>query len=277
MPSSGMKIIFSRKGFDSAAGGVPSPIVDGRPISLPIPTKMPSPLRFADLPVELPQLVADLSNGRVDTNRTCHLDPDIDAMLLTRKPGWRGALGQDGAAQGHLTKQRIEADDLFLFWGLFRPAAKRSGRWAYIGPREHRIFGWLHVGEVLPLGTDGSHALQRYPWLDQHPHVRPGWGVNNTLYVASEGFPLQSRALPGFGVLRRGWRLTRTGSPHPSEWSAPAWLNPRVGGTGMSYHPPERWAGDCVRTAARGQEFVADASGRGDVAAWLGDLFSEVE
>ena len=33
-----MKLIFSRKGFDSSAGGIPSPILpDGRMISLPIP------------------------------------------------------------------------------------------------------------------------------------------------------------------------------------------------------------------------------------------------
>ena len=32
-----MRIVFSRKGFDSAAGGGPSPIVGGRPLSLPIP------------------------------------------------------------------------------------------------------------------------------------------------------------------------------------------------------------------------------------------------
>ena len=33
----GMKIILSRKGFDSSSGGGPSPIVDGRCLSLPIP------------------------------------------------------------------------------------------------------------------------------------------------------------------------------------------------------------------------------------------------
>jgi hypothetical protein len=33
-----MKIIFSRKGFDTTFGGVPSPIIHGVPYSLPIPT-----------------------------------------------------------------------------------------------------------------------------------------------------------------------------------------------------------------------------------------------
>lgn len=272
-----MKVIFSRKGFDSATGGVPSPIIDGRPVSLPIPTKMPSPLRFADLAEDLPALVADLSRGRVDANRTCHLDPDIDSTLLSRKPGWRGTLGQDGAAQGHLTKQRVQPGDLFLFWGLFRAVEKHTGKWRYTGAPEHRIFGWLHIDEIVALGPDGTHALQRFPWLDQHPHARHGWGTNNTLYVASEGFSVQSRAIPGFGVLQQGRRLSRMGSLRPSEWSTPAWLNPKTGGTGMSYNPIDRWAEDRLRTAARGQEFVADIGERADAAAWLGDLFSEVE
>ena len=272
-----MRVIFSRKGFDSAAGGVPSPIIDGRPVSLPIPTKMPSPLRFIDLASDLPTIIADLSRGRVDSSRSCHLDPDIDPTHCPRKPGWRGALGQDGAAQGHLAKQQVEPGDLFLFWGLFRPAEKQADKWRYVGLAEHRIFGWLHVGEVIALGADGSHALRRFPWLDKHPHVRAGWGASNTLYVASERFSIRSRPIPGFGVFRAGLRLTRAGSPRPSEWATPAWLNPRSGGTGMSYHPIERWATNSVRTAARGQEFVADISGRADAVAWLDEIFREVE
>jgi hypothetical protein len=237
---------------------------------------MPSPLRFKDLTADLPRLVADLSRGRVDCSRTCHLDPDIDKGHLPRKSGWRGALGQVGAAQGHLARQGILPGDLFVFWGLFRPAKKQAGKWTYVGAAEHRIFGWLHIGKIVALGPDGRHALQQFPWLDQHPHVRDGWGANNTLYIASEGFLVQSRNLPGYGVFRKGRRLTRVGTLRPSEWSAPAWLNPRLGGTGMSFHPIERWTSDWVRTAARGQEFVADIGSRSDAAAWLSDLFDEV-
>jgi hypothetical protein len=272
-----MKVIFSRKGFDSAAGGVPSPIVAGRPVSLPIPTKMPSPLRFADLAGELPALVADLTKGKVAPDRNCHLDPDIDVAQCPRKPGWRGALGQDGAAQSHLRNQRVVPGDLFLFWGLFRPVEQHLSQWRYSGEPEHRIFGWLHIGEIVALGPDGAHALQRFPWLDQHPHVRPGWGKNNTLYIASEGFSTRSRTVPGYGVLRQGRRLTRDTGTQTSEWSAPRWLNPITGGTGMSYNPVDRWAEDRVRTAARGQEFVADVGDRVDALTWLDELFSEVE
>jgi len=33
-----MKLILSRKHSDSSAGGCPSPLIDGRPVSLPIPS-----------------------------------------------------------------------------------------------------------------------------------------------------------------------------------------------------------------------------------------------
>ena len=44
----------------------------------------------------------------------------------------------------------------------------------------------------------------------------------------------------------------------------------------MSYNPIDRWNKDGVRTAARGQEFVADVGDRADAAAWVGELFGEV-
>ncbi|MBA3801209.1 MAG: hypothetical protein H0X18_19410 [Geodermatophilaceae bacterium] len=44
-----MKLILSRKGFDSAAGGCPSPILeDGSMLSLPIPDRT-SPIRYRDI------------------------------------------------------------------------------------------------------------------------------------------------------------------------------------------------------------------------------------
>ena len=44
------RIILSRKGFDSSAGGVASPIFkDGSIFSIPIPQKSPSPTKYKDL------------------------------------------------------------------------------------------------------------------------------------------------------------------------------------------------------------------------------------
>ena len=104
-----MRIIFSRKGFDSSAGGVPSPIIGGRPHSLPIPTRMPTVTRFRDLGNGTAALVDDLTNGRLSSDQPCHLDPDLDAGALSRPPGWRGALGQVSAAQSHLLNVLIQA------------------------------------------------------------------------------------------------------------------------------------------------------------------------
>jgi hypothetical protein len=272
-----MKIIFSRKGVDSASGRCASALVDGRPVSLPIPTSMPTVTRYADLSEPAPTMAYDLSQGRLAYDQPCHLDPDIDRHALkgTRPAGWRGALGQVSAALVHLRNMRVGCDDVFLFWGLFRVCERHSTGWKYVGPRRHLIFGWLQVDEVLDLGSDGSRALSRYPWLAQHPHARPGWTVNNAIFVGREFLSIGNGAIPGYGVWNRPIMLTAEGAASASVWDVPRWLDPICGGVGMSYHPHNRWLGNgCVRATARGQEFVADAGDRADARQWLLSLFS---
>jgi hypothetical protein len=271
-----LKIIFSRKGFDSAAGGCPSPIIDGQPVSLPIPSRMPTPTRFGDVHGPYGQLVVDLTRGRLTPNDWCHLDPDINPASLPRQPRWRGAFGQTRAAQGHLANQGVQPGDLFVFWGLFRPVA-HTGRWHFVGMPEHRVWGWLQIGEIVELGVDGSHAVAERPWLKDHPHARAGWCAPNVLYVASDELTLGVRALsmPGAGVLRRGYRLTAGGTTL-STWRVPDWLNPLPGGSGMTYHPLPRWSQEgTVQSAARGQEFVAVLPDDGPAIAWLTALLDE--
>jgi len=268
-----MKLILSRKGFDSSAGGVPSPLIDGRPISLPIPTGMPTPTRFCDLGNEFAELVTDLTRGRIKADRPCHVDPDLGAKALVRVPGWRGALGQVSAAQSHLSNNGVGVGDVFLFWGLFRSAARSpGGTWTYNGDSEHRLFGWLQIDEVLMVGEDPLPALDRHPWLRSHPHLAPGWPSNNTVYVAREKLTLPDGIanLPGYGLLKRGYRFTASASRQPSLWAVPSWLDPGRGGTGLTYHPSARWNHDgTLHSAARGQEFVADIGSRQDAIEWL--------
>jgi hypothetical protein len=234
---------------------------------------MPTPTRYSDLSGGIAEFVSGLTGGRIAGDRPCHLDPDVDAGSLTRQPGWRGAFGQVSAAQSHLANSGVGPGDVFLFWGLYRPAVRsESGSWVFAGKVEHRLFGWLQVDEVLAVGEDPSSALRRYSWLKSHPHLANGWSTNNTVYVARErlAFPGQVVALPGFGVLTRGLRLTAPSSTQPSLWAAPPWLDPLKGGTGMTYHPAERWNPDgTLRSAARGQEFVADIGERQDAVDWL--------
>lgn len=182
-------------------------------------------------------------------------------------------------AQTHLANNAIEPGDLFLFWGLFRTAVRSgAGRWHFTGPAEHRIFGWLQIDEILTVGEDPTPALTKHPWLASHPHLATGWNKNNAVYVARNELALPGvrTSLPGYGLFRTGVRLTATSSPQPSTWTVPAWLNPRTGGTGLTYHPLERWSADGdsrLRAAARGQEFIADVGRRTDTLDGLAQLF----
>lgn len=103
-----MKLILSRKGFDSGAGGVPSPILpDGRLLALPIPDAA-STIRYGDIAIDddsLDSLVTPLTRGRIRADDGAHLDPDLIAGMLPRAPGWRPLFGQSGQAQGHLRNQ----------------------------------------------------------------------------------------------------------------------------------------------------------------------------
>ncbi|WP_428486861.1 hypothetical protein [Rhodopila sp.] len=272
-----MRLIFSRKGFDGTAGGCASPIVDDRPVSLPIPTRSPTSTCYGDLLGAYGDLVQDLTSGRITRCSPCHLDPDIRVGCLPRLPGWRGCLGQVGAARSHLVRQGVGPGDLFLFWGRFRPARRISGRWTFHGLTQHRIFGWLQVGEVIELGPDGAWVTTRYPWLSSHPHARAGWPASNGLYVGAETLdaPGVHAGLPGWGTFARGYGLTAPNA-NPSVWSVPKWLNPAVGGAGMTYHASQRWHADgTVKTVAQGQEFVSTVDGSPEVSDWLVKLFED--
>jgi hypothetical protein len=101
-----MRVILSRKGLDSAAVGMPSPIIDGRPVPVPIPgRRSPSMVTYGDL--GLSKLVEPLSRGRLTAASLCHLDPYLDPDRLPRRAGWRGAFGQCGAAQTHLERMEV--------------------------------------------------------------------------------------------------------------------------------------------------------------------------
>jgi Nucleotide modification associated domain 3 len=135
-----MRVIFSRKGFDSASGKAPSPIIEGEPISLPIPTKRRSETSYRLAGVG--KIVEHVTNGRIGADDLCHEDPVFF--------NGRWAFGQTGAAQSHLERNGVGVGDVFLFFGLF---ASRDGR-----DRHHRIFGYLQVDEVRRLGCRASKS-----------------------------------------------------------------------------------------------------------------------
>ena len=87
-----MKLILSRKGFDSSLGGCASPIFeDDTFVSLPIPEES-GRLRFSDIAgkLRIGSIVEDLTGSRNKSFKASdhvHLDPDLRFESLPRKPG----------------------------------------------------------------------------------------------------------------------------------------------------------------------------------------------
>ena len=238
-----MRIIFSRKGFDSAAGGGPSPIIDGRPISLPIPSGGHSRTSYGDL--GLGKHANRASRGKLRAGDLCHHDP----MFLE---GGTCHFGQCSAAQTHLQNQGVREGDTFLFFGLFRDEET--------GEPHHRIFGYLEVEEMVELSRGASLSLVDLG----HPHALGMHAKNDCIYSGPGATAKCASA---------ALRLTVEGGP-PSLWNRPAWLKPG----GLSYHDrADRWLrGGGLRSVARGQEFVADIGRRKAPREWLAGILDEI-
>lgn len=279
-----MRIILSRKGFDSSSGGCPSPILpDGRMLSLPIPD-VRSKIRYRDLQLEginSSRLVSQLTRTKIKGSCGAHIDPDLNAGHLPRLAGWRPVLGQHGSAQGHLQNQGVESGDLFLFFGLFREAEISNRRWRFVpGSRpRHIIWGWLQIDEVLQVD---SMATASYPWLNYHPHLHGEADMSNTLYLARDYLSLPGlNQIPGSGSFERigsGLQLTQISSDKPSQWQLPEWFYPE-GRQPLSYHAKaERWqqgeAHCFLNAVARGQEFVLLADQYPESIDWLRELLT---
>ena len=237
-----MRIILSRKGFDSASGGGPSPIIGGRPLSLPIPAGAGSRTTFGDL--GLGAHAAKASRGRLGADDLCHHDP----MFLSDRTC---LFGQCGAAQTHLSNRGVGVGDVFLFFGLFREDG---------GDPHHRIFGYLEVGEVIDLTGEVPDRLIEHG----HPHALAMHASNDTIYSG-----------PGEEARRASdaLRLTAAGAS-PSVWERPPWM----ARGGLSYHDrADRWLrGGRLKSVARGQEFVADIGRRKAPREWLARVLDEI-
>lgn len=253
-----MKIILSRKGFDSKYGGQPSPILpDGTLLSLPIPIDHEQhsyiSLRYGnktyfDIITELKQKPAAFKK------QTCHLDPDIRRKIISSKNQQRSLIfGQSDAAQSHLQKQGVTTGDIFLFFGWFRQTTFINNKLCYVpgAPDQHIIFGYLQIGEIYTNGSPlPKHVLH-------HPHAGSFYQQKklNCLYVASPQLSLHKK-LPGAGILAHHAKrvLTKPGFTR-SRWHLPDYLR----GATITYHK-NAFKEDHFKSVDIGQEFVIDAN-----------------
>lgn len=197
-----VNIIFSRKGFDSTAGGFPSLIFpDNTLFSIPIPSNSSHcdysrlAYKFGEEPIQ--SILNQVTEKRVFSNdkrhdcdyaqaeQGCHHDP----MYL--KESNRLVLGQTERSESHLRNQGVTAGDVFLFYGWFRRVARTGGRWNYVdgAPDVHLIWSWMTVGSACKLDTqeDIISALADCPDLSAHPHLAADWNVlPNSVYVSGE-------------------------------------------------------------------------------------------
>ena len=290
-----MKLILSRKGFDSSSGGCPSPIFpDGTMFSLPIPVASDK-ITYGELrhyserlgEVDIGEVVTDLTCRRYPDNQigaghSAHLDPDINFHAYPRQEGWRGLFGQAGGTETHLVNEEVKEDDLFLFFGLFREVEEQDGCWRFVPsakPR-HILWGWLHIGELYE--QVGETGIPELAWASHHPHLQYG-GEKNTIYVASEKLKIGNRfAAPGAGVFPKlHERLTLTEPGRSSSyWRFPGFFYPD-GKTPMSWQGGtknwKRGSGYAyLQSVGRGQEFVLNLDEYPEVKGWARDLIRDL-
>lgn len=145
-----MKVVLSRKGMDSRAGGIPSPILpDGTLLSLPIPNEK-SGVPYGDLVYKgrTYQQIIQQIHPTFDFQKHpfCHLDPDIYGVLKNTHAGWKPAFGQYEIPARHLDGQGVDVGDVFLFYGMFRQTEKLpDGTLHFVkgAPIQHIIYGYI--------------------------------------------------------------------------------------------------------------------------------------
>ena len=282
------RIIISRKGFDSASGGCPSPIFpDGTMYSLPVPGfDEEKPIRYRDLyhdHINIGQVVEDLTRGRHPARHLAGLDPDIRLDAVHRSEGWRGLFGQVGPSQTHLANQSVQDGDVFLFFGLFRRVEEIRTGWHFIrgAPNLHVLWGWLQIEKVRKVEEIRHH--KDFEWATYHCQFRWYGDPRNTIYIATDRLNLNDTDIAaGAGVFPKVHErlvLTQEGRP-VSNWRLPRFFYPGGGKTPLTYHPDlKRWGHDqnhaYLRSAGRGQEFVLHCDEYPEAVEWLSGLVRE--
>ena len=265
-----MKIILSRKGLDSSAGGKPSPILEnGQIFSIPIPTTdTNSPHRYGDVvinDINASDMLSLVGTKKLHANTNCHFDP----MLKFNT----GLFGQAGNAQRELDNLGVGKGDLFLFFGWFRSfySCKKADY--------HHIFGWLQVDQVIR----GTKQIRKFckDLEIAHPHAcldetRFNY---NTLFVSHpkstlEFLDLNIRGHGLFAQTNHKLILTEHGRTRsnwhmPEKYFSPS-LNPKLFETRLRW-TPEKY--NRIKCAGYGQEFVIDTLKNPSVKDWARDLF----
>lgn len=260
-----MKIILSRKGFDSAYGGYPSPILpDGKLVSLPIPSsdvvkysdlKLDDNKSYFDLMKELKTKIKYNKEWHELTKDTeCHLDPDIYSYVLKRDKDWCACFGQINQSQSHLLNEGVKEGDLFLFFGWFRQTILKNGKLCFnkSAPDLHILFGYLQIEKIIQV-NDKTEIPE---WMKCHPHAMDEdrkKTSTNTIYVARKSLSWNEN-IAGAGIFKfnKDLVLTKEGFSR-SRWYLPDFFK----NVKISRHSEKSWKSEgYFKSVDIGQEFI---------------------
>ena len=279
-----MKIILSRKGFDSSYGGYPSPILpDNKLISLPIPSE--NKTKYSDLKIDENKSYFDLMKDlkpkikynnkkfKLTKDTKCHLDPDIRKNTLIRDKNWRGCFGQINHSQSHLLNEKVGIGDLFLFFGWFRQTILKNGKLFFPknSPNLHIIFGYLQIGDIIK--TKDNVNIPK--WMRYHPHISSIKHIinkTNTIYVARKNLTWDNK-LPGASnfIFNKKLVLTKHGFTR-SKWDLPNFFKKAK----ISRHSKNSWKSEgYFKSVDIGQEFVIQDDK--NVENWAKSLINNIE
>jgi len=202
-----MRFILSRKGFDSSAGGMASPILDdGTLLSLPIPSC--DKTTFSDIQFRgksYYDIICELDskyNDIFDCCERCHVDPDlINNRKDSANNSWKPSFGQTGSAGSYLSNRDVKKDDIFLFFGWFKQT-EMLDNWSLSfldkTPDLHILFGYMQIGEIL---NEKEIIKNRFKF---HPHASNIHlnSNNNRLYIPPEKLKGLNIDAPGYGLFK---------------------------------------------------------------------------
>jgi len=273
-----MKLILSRKGFDSQYGGIPSPIIDNHLISLPIPNdsndcccnvanSIPLDGIFYDN-MSLRQIWDDLSPNAVKSEY-CHYDPVLKHNLVANgvAPSACDIADVQGDQPSNNGDREINEGDLFVFFDTFRAAERKADggiQYKEGSKAAYMLFGFLQIGKIVEGEDIAKYASYPHSSADR-------FGYNNRMYIASKELVFNGRkittssgkVIPGAGTFDFSEDLLLKKCDGVADLYIPksTWdVEDYFKNIKVSYHSYKSSKSDSAQkafqTVAKGQEFV---------------------
>lgn len=276
-----MRVILSRKGFEPAKGGIPSPIMpDGTLLLLPKPDEdgIDSYYDFSYEDMTYYDIVCSLSEELKEPlkNYRCHSECYIPPEHHIHPSSWFPAYLRYGAMQTHLSHQRISVGDIFLFYGWFRQTAYDSNHKLHFvpdAPEQTIIFSYFQIGAII---KDLSFLSRQFKW--SFP-IRTNTERNQhyTIYLPTKKLSYNNQQ-PGFGNLSYSKKLVLTKPGYKyNYWHLPDFLS--VPDVTISYHNNRNngflSGKDYFKTSGISEEFVIH--GTYDLKNWVYSMINTME